>query len=218
MKKIVSVLLVLCMMVGLVSFYTLNTNAEITYDYKDEFEVAFDFIGYYYTYEEYYKYFSETNNTETPDWVFGRGYLSAEPSPCKGTFGDYCFHLSGLCDTFSFGLFVYVPSENKFYDIIEACDLGFENLELALSECVKNGYYGIRLIGDADFDGELSVLDATFIQRALAKLSKFPYSDIVEGRNIYGKNLKYFSDIDRDGERTILDATTIQKKVANIEA
>ncbi len=217
MKRIISVLVVLCMVVGLVSFSALSTNAEITYDYKNEFELAFDYEGYYYNYEEYYKYYAETNDTDTPDWVFGRGFLSAEPSPCQGTFGDYVFYSGGLCEPYNLGYFVYIPSENKFYDIIKAWDLGFENLELAFKECVKNEYYGIGFIGDADLDGELSVLDATFIQRALANQCDFLATDDVRGRCLYGEPLWYLSDFNRDGKRTILDATAIQMKLAKID-
>ncbi len=217
MKKVTCTILVICMITIMASASVVSSNAEITYDYKNEFEVAFDYEGYYYEYEEYYKYYAETNDTDTPDWVFGSALLNAEPSPCQGTFGDYVLYSSGLCEPYYLGFFVYVPNENKYYDIIEAWDLGFENLELAFNECVKNGYYGIRLIGDADLDGELSVLDATFIQRALSKQCEFSAEDFVEGRCIYGDSLWYLSDFNRDGERSVLDATAIQMKLAKVE-
>ena len=64
----------------------------------------------------------------------------------------------------------------------------------------------IRLImGDVDFDGELTILDVTAIQRYLADLDKF--SD-------YQKKI---GDYDADGEVTILDCTKIQRVLAGLE-
>lgn len=57
--------------------------------------------------------------------------------------------------------------------------------------------------GDADGDGELSIFDATAIQRTLAGLSTESFSMLT-------------ADTDRDGEVTILDATIIQRHLANI--
>ena len=65
----------------------------------------------------------------------------------------------------------------------------------------KNGC----LLGDSDTDGEVSILDATYIQRYLAELpiDKFD-SDA--------------ADADEDGEVTILDATAIQRHLAGLPA
>ena len=60
-----------------------------------------------------------------------------------------------------------------------------------------------QLRGDADVDGELSVLDATCIQRVLADLS-FKYFD------------EKLADVDGDSEVTILDATAIQRRLAGL--
>ena len=59
------------------------------------------------------------------------------------------------------------------------------------------------LQGDSDGDGEISILDATAIQRKLAGLSTESY---------YQK----CADSDRDGEITILDATAIQRNLAGM--
>ena len=60
------------------------------------------------------------------------------------------------------------------------------------------------LIGDADGDGDVTILDATRIQRWLA--------DLVGDNMINKAN----ADADRDGEVTILDATRIQRFLADI--
>ena len=57
-------------------------------------------------------------------------------------------------------------------------------------------------VGDVDLDGELSILDATHIQRRLVGLDEF--SDLKEA----------LGDVDGDGEVNILDATKIQRILA----
>ena len=61
------------------------------------------------------------------------------------------------------------------------------------------------LMGDADEDGEVSILDATFIQRVLVDLQK------------PGANFTIVADVDGDKEVTILDATFIQRYLAGLK-
>ncbi len=62
-----------------------------------------------------------------------------------------------------------------------------------------------KLMGDADDDDKVTVLDATRIQRVLADLNKkSEFYDIV-------------GDVDQDGKVTILDATVIQRYMAGIK-
>ena len=58
--------------------------------------------------------------------------------------------------------------------------------------------------GDSDLDGEVSIFDATLIQRALA------------GITTQSDESKAVSDVDQDKEVTIIDATYIQRYLANI--
>lgn len=63
---------------------------------------------------------------------------------------------------------------------------------------------GGYLLGDADKSDDITIIDATTIQRFLAKL-------------ITEENLNmYASDVDADGEITILDATNIQRHLAKL--
>ncbi len=64
-------------------------------------------------------------------------------------------------------------------------------------------YYGVQLLGDADGDGEVSILDATAIQRKDVLLSVAYFDDVA-------------ADVDGDGEVTILDATFIQRFLAGL--
>ena len=59
------------------------------------------------------------------------------------------------------------------------------------------------LLGDADDDGKVTILDATAIQRTLANLSTTAFNDSA-------------ADADQDSKITILDATAIQRHLANL--
>lgn len=61
--------------------------------------------------------------------------------------------------------------------------------------------------GDADCNSKLSVLDATYIQRVVAKLDEF---GIDENLSYYNLPTDFRSDINFDNEVNILDATCIQ--------
>ena len=61
-----------------------------------------------------------------------------------------------------------------------------------------------KLKGDADMDGEVTILDATRIQRWLASLASASEIDMLN------------ADADTDGEVTILDATHIQRWLAGL--
>lgn len=61
-----------------------------------------------------------------------------------------------------------------------------------------------RIIGDADKDGDLTILDATHIQLYKAELIEESEIDLT------------VSDYDQDGEVTILDATAIQRRLAGL--
>ena len=59
------------------------------------------------------------------------------------------------------------------------------------------------ILGDADGDGEVTILDATCVQRHLAELKAEVY-------------IEEASDADEDGDVTILDATAIQRHLAEL--
>lgn len=63
----------------------------------------------------------------------------------------------------------------------------------------------VDVVGDADQDGELSVLDATEIQLVLAELKGWE-----------NESAMFAADYDRDGDVSVLDATAIQLELANI--
>ncbi|MBQ6626276.1 MAG: RICIN domain-containing protein [Ruminococcus sp.] len=59
-------------------------------------------------------------------------------------------------------------------------------------------------IGDTNLDGEVSVLDATTIQRFMAKITELT------------EEQKIFSDTNRDGDVSVVDATMIQRFMAKL--
>ena len=73
------------------------------------------------------------------------------------------------------------------------------SVEAKSGEIVGNPH----LLGDADSDGSVTILDATRIQRRIAELTVSSFS-------------KKASDADQDGEVTILDATAIQRHLAGL--
>lgn len=68
-----------------------------------------------------------------------------------------------------------------------------------------SGDSDILLLGDADLDGSVAIVDATRVQRHLALLTSMTGDALITG------------DADLDGEITVLDATTIQRWLANLE-
>lgn len=118
-------------------------------------------------------------------------------------FGDYLFWSSSS----------YEPSifvDNQLYTLTQAYQLGVLTEEM-LAELVEANYRGgddygypscwIRrnIKGDADGDGDVSVIDATVIQRADARII---------GEDDFYKPL---GDVDGDGIANVIDATLIQR-------
>lgn len=74
-----------------------------------------------------------------------------------------------------------------------------------------------KLIGDVDADKQLTVLDATKIQKVMAQLEEFDESNDISKHVDFGGDLDYISDFDHDGKTTILDAAEIQLVLAGIK-
>ncbi len=65
---------------------------------------------------------------------------------------------------------------------------------------------GTLILGDSDLDGDISILDATVIQRHIAKLATLSTDGLT------------CADVDNDGDVSIIDATYIQRYKAKLEA
>ena len=191
MKKLLSIILVICMLISVVS---ITASAETE-----------EFIS-----EHLYEYYSENNVTDTPDWYM-YAYTTNEVEPC-GFFtvcGDYYFWGYNMIVPNAVPYYIYVPEENKTYHISTAVNNDLEGIDKAFTEyLLKKDTVG--MIGDFDGDDKLTVFDATGIQRALAGMAEFRTNDQWE------KGV-YISDKDQDGQRTVLDATAIQRHLAGLE-
>lgn len=111
----------------------------------------------------------------------------------KGQYNTYCT----LTDT--------DISRGHYYVQVISCYEGLltdgEKREVIIDD-QNNPVTGVKL-GDADGDDALTILDATAIQRTLAKLSTKKFD-------------KEAADADQDGTVTILDATAIQRHLAKL--
>jgi hypothetical protein len=78
-----------------------------------------------------------------------------------------------------------------------------DSSQLLLSPFWEHHKLYINILGDVDFDGEATILDATVIQRCLAEIPVVSYNEAN-------------ADTDGDGSVTILDATSIQRYLAEL--
>ncbi len=205
MRKLLSIILVVVM---LLSLFSVNVYAENLYGCKDAFLDKYHITGneehLYLTYYELGE--MDIDCDDVMDFVL-----------IYATFGDFATALTSL------------DMENRFIALPHICnpfEFGYALFDLEtkefipLSEQVLNDYpqifYYLDLFdigdqyGDADRDGVLSILDATFIQRALVNLEEFSYHEYL---GEFGLKDKRRSDFDHDSQVTILDATAIQKSL-----
>lgn len=163
-----------------ISYVAKNCEYEITED-----EV---WIEYMYTFSE--------------DKYLVRYYYSGLAYPCEVVcvqLGDYELTLSSLP-------MPVVYTNGKTYELEQAYKSGIiTEADLETMTKFRNVDFEKLVYGDADSDGELSILDATLVQMYVAGLVDKTEIDL------------RLSDVDSDGDVSILDATAIQLKLAGIE-
>lgn len=215
MKKIISILLVTMLLISTISTVAF---AEVAQEpIKDEYLYLNTFLEVYkedifyndYIYEELYCHRDSNNSI---DWVLVMAQTSPPPpANYYWVFGDMV-SLRGWSAPFKNMYAVYDVAKNEYIDI---CDLKTFDVYDGLKEQI----YALNFlypIGDADRDKKITILDATYIQRVLAKLIIFPTDDLTSYLCVTPGELNYLSDIDRDGKRNICDATAIQMKLAKL--
>ncbi|MBE6794575.1 MAG: hypothetical protein E7532_06495 [Ruminococcaceae bacterium] len=165
-------------------------------------------------YAELYKHFetSEVKPMATPDYAVIR--IEERPfeiTPVAKIFGDYVMRSSYRTSTRSmFGYFIYLPETKELYTLEDAYDANIPGVYKLFTD--KN--YG-KLIGDVNNDNELSIKDATVIQKYLANLVTI-FNNLIEGYEETENAPKFIADFNRDGKLNIRDATAIQKHLAGI--
>lgn len=169
--------------------------------------------GYYYYSEEYYHHVDESDPDSELDWVLVNASSNGvAPWYVKGDMGDFVFYDYNECTPFSFCYAVYDVGNNYFNELTPDDFTIYEDLK---EVCLELGIG--QPVGDADFDDELSILDATYIQCVMAQLDEFNEDDDIKGFYALSGSLDYISDMNRDGERNIMDATAIQLKLASLD-
>ena len=209
MKKIVSVLLVAVLLVCICVISVGAGTVESEYLYKNKFiEYEIQSLIELVQYDEKYYHLNKDGDI---DWALIYAYTNlCADTPGWMLIDDRIILTNSLYYPFVYCYGVYDAEVDDFIAISENMDLSkYEGLEDILSSTV-----GIP-IGDADLDYNLTIMDATYIQRVMAGLCEFSSRDCID---YYGSPLKYISDLDRDGERTIFDATAIQMKLAKVES
>ena len=225
MKRIISLFLLIAV---LVCMLTVGAEAKGTNIYEDRFlhycygEMA-DEPGFepdYECYEEVYYHYTPQGD---PDWVIVNASETPEPGMCYGIFDYVALIECPSCSPFSLGLGVYDVEADTFYSFEEAWDMDFSDLREKFLDIMTgdepiSGYYNCCLLGDVDKDGEISVIDATQIQRFEIGLRDLQDDelDVEYSYKVYGPDVKYRSDFNCDGERDIIDATCIQRYLVGI--
>ena len=193
------------------------------YDYKLGEYLRFDFQEDY-SYSELYYHTQRSEDISIggnyTDWVL----VSAEPildndGVMYGVFDDVML-MNGISYPFRFGYGVYDCINDKFYSITQAWNMDFDDLHDVFIHVLKSKDLigSIFMLGDADRDGELTVLDATHLQRFTVHAENLEYDDVTAHKShSFGPKIKYLSDFNCDGDRDIIDVTLIQRQVTGLE-
>ena len=219
MKKLVSVILATILCAG--AMVTANANdsypvqEELLYQFEDrfveQFSATYDQIESRYVYDELYYHCDENGQI---DWCL----ISAKPNSDFESadikylkFNDFVLH-SNSTKSFFFDMMygIYDVAADEFMSIVD-CYNELDKFEGAVD--VLRNVPQSRPIGDYDNDHRLSILDATGIQRMLAKLDDIRY----DGYHDKIGNMGSFFDVDGDSDVSILDATAIQRKLAKLD-
>ena len=172
-------------------------------------------------------YYHKDKNGET-DWIllYALGTVNGPTVYCTGI-GNRIIIKDGWNYPFSTGFGIYDVRIDRFLDVNSAAsESGFDSSDYP--DFVKVfDEYGVkmnsllltdRLIGDVDHDDELTIVDATMIQRCEAMIMEYPATDLIDtsGCTVLIDPPVYYSDFNLDGDRDILDATCIQRYLVGL--
>ncbi len=115
--------------------------------------------------------------------------------------GGYIYYDYNYSYPSDLGYLVINPETNIVIELEEAIEDGMVDAD-ALFEYSNIGF-DMYLVGDADYDCELSIKDATEVQKAIAEMT-----EIVR---ISKKHNETAFDYNNDGQVNIIDSTEIQK-------
>lgn len=152
--------------------------------------------------------YSHQNKNGETDWVLVYAVTNmASPMALNALVGNRVIMRNSCGVPFDAGYGIYDVKNDTFVDAVSFAAKSYDDFERKFDE-IGSG----RLIGDLDSDGNISIVDATVIQRCEVKMRDYPEDDEITPRDgLWMYSVKYYSDFDRDGERTILDATKLQR-------
>ncbi len=219
MKKLLSIMVTIA--VVFVSVFTVSAFSDIYEDIPEKTEYQyFDLLKEYVEgYEMMCSYrelchYSDENSAE-PDWVLMLCQCEVEPWMVRfgalvGNRALYNVGGAGRAPGVT-GFRVYIPKSDTFINLVNG------NMEEIIELCpdfvetIEENEIGV-LLGDINEDSVVDILDATYIQCALASMEAYPILGIRSGAESFT-----LADYDRDGEESVMDATAIQMKLAQIE-
>lgn len=170
--------------------------------FKEKYETQYDHTAFY---RELYYHHNADNEI---DWALVRCELNiVEPMPYSSVIGNRVILHDSCSLPFSSGYALYDVKEDKFISAASAEASEYDGFTKAFDDNVNDG----RLLGDIDGDGEITVIDATIIQRCDIRIQDFPEDDEIKPWTTWHYAPKYYSDFNRDGERDILDATCVMR-------
>lgn len=216
MKKTASLILsILIVLLSVSSVCALDNNGisndMFIYNYYEKYDVPAIY------YEKYYHNTDPDNDKSNIDWVFVNCATDIGEDPSASEYATYAIvdnmmiYVAYYYEPFRTGYAIYDVDKNEYTDLLDVDVASYSGLK----EYLYSSDIG-RPIGDVDVDMKLTIMDATEIQRALAKIIEFGDEDNVRYRYnwIDDKSITFISDFNRDDERSVLDATAIQLELA----
>lgn len=200
---------------------------EKEYLYREIFKKHFNFVEFnghnssLQTIGKYEELYYHKDKDDMIDWVLieVRARLQ-KPVVVFSVIGNRVFDYEDWQYPFASGYCVYDVVNDEFSDASDADNEKFPGFSRAVDEAVKKSPYNNRgrLIGDMDGDDELTMIDATLIQRCDIRIRDWPVDDLIKPEgHTYKKPPTYYSDFDLNGERDIVDATKLQRYVTMID-
>ena len=238
MKRIVAVLLTAIILISclpLTAVAAKTDTAQTAVGVEAKFRLLLEDLElkWYHDPDDYFYHELAQYPAKNPEWILLRAGLFQTDLPYEGfdynyaVFGNKLIRANTHSAPFRLGYGVYDVKSGAFYDLIDAWDMNLNNLRdvwdgLAITDPYSrddNGYEtNMYVIGDADADGEVTILDATRIQRCIAELDENPWEDFAATGHdfIRGADIAGITDFDRDGDTTVMDATRIQRTIAEL--
>ena len=223
MKKILSFALVGLLMMSSLAFSASATEERVYSDdyYNPRFEEAFERLGSKYDYfgnEEFINTYSELmaykNGTVVEYTLVFPKMQTGFPREGYDQIGEYVVSYANIYRPYRVGWYVYSAIDDKVYTLTEAYNMNMNGITEAFECLTENGFCAIA--GDADYDGKLSVKDATMLQKQIAGIvSNDPFVEIK-----HMTHMTYFGakDFNMDVKIDVKDVTAIQKHIAGIES